>query len=129
MPQPTSFAIIPEQQDISLMERDLRFHPCTNQDPRALTSEQIEQFNRDGFLKGIAIFDTGQAEANRGYFDSLLTRVLAAGGDSYSISTAHLKYGKVYDLLTHPHHRCHRQGPAGRECHRLGFAFLLQDAA
>jgi hypothetical protein len=25
--------------------------------------------------------------------------------------------------------RCHRQGPAGRERHRLGFAFLLQDAA
>ena len=28
--------------------------------------------------------------------------MLAAGGDSYSISTAHTKYGKVYDLLTEP---------------------------
>jgi ectoine hydroxylase-related dioxygenase (phytanoyl-CoA dioxygenase family) len=28
--------------------------------------------------------------------------VLAAGGDSYSISTAHKTYGKVWDLLTHP---------------------------
>ena len=28
--------------------------------------------------------------------------MLAAGGDSYSISTAHLKYGRVYDLLTDP---------------------------
>jgi len=27
---------------------------------------------------------------------------LAAGGDSYSISTAHLRYGRVYDILTHP---------------------------
>jgi len=102
MAQPISFAIIPEQQDITRMERDLRFHPCTNQNPRVLTSEQIEQFNRDGFLKGIRIFNNQEAEANRGYFDSLLARVLAAGGDSYSISTAHLKYGKVYDLLTHP---------------------------
>ena len=38
----------------------------------------------------------------RGYFDELLAKVIAAGGDSYSISTAHLKHGRVYDLLTHP---------------------------
>ena len=38
----------------------------------------------------------------RRYFDELLARVLAAGKDSYSISTAHLTYGRVYDLLTHP---------------------------
>src|SRR3989442_7292474 len=40
--------------------------------------------------------------AHRAYFDALLARVLAEGGSSYSISTAHLKYGKMYDLLTHP---------------------------
>ena len=28
--------------------------------------------------------------------------MLAAGGDSYSISSAHLQYGRVYDLLTQP---------------------------
>jgi len=67
MAQPTSFAIIPDQQDMSRMERDLQFHPCTNQDPKILTCEQIEQFNRDGFLNDIAIFDTQQAEANRGH--------------------------------------------------------------
>jgi ectoine hydroxylase-related dioxygenase (phytanoyl-CoA dioxygenase family) len=39
---------------------------------------------------------------HRQYFDELLARVLAEGGDSYSISTAHLKYGKVYDLLANP---------------------------
>ena len=31
-----------------------------------------------------------------------LAKELAAGGDSYSISTAHLKYGRVYDILTEP---------------------------
>jgi len=85
MAQPISFAIIPDQQDINSMERDLRLHACTNQALRVLTREQIKQFNRDCFLKGIAIFDTQQAEANRGYFDTLLARVLAAGGDSHSI--------------------------------------------
>jgi hypothetical protein len=38
----------------------------------------------------------------RAAFDELLARTLADGGDSYSISTAHLRYGRVYDLLTHP---------------------------
>ena len=38
--------------------------------------------------------------AARAYFDLLLARTLAEGGDSYSISTAHLRYGRVYDLLT-----------------------------
>jgi ectoine hydroxylase-related dioxygenase (phytanoyl-CoA dioxygenase family) len=102
MTQPTAFPIIPDQQDVRQMERDLRFHPCTNADPKVLSPEQVEHFNRFGYLKGLRIFDAEQAQANRAYFDDLLQRVLAAGGDSYSISTAHLKYGKVYDLLTHP---------------------------
>jgi hypothetical protein len=80
----------------------LRFHPCTTTEPRSLTLAQIEQFNRDGFLKGIRVFSAVEAEANRRYFDALLADVLATGGDSYSISTAHLEYGRVHDLLTDP---------------------------
>ncbi len=68
--------------------------------PRILTYAQIEHYNRDGYLKGIRIFSEAESRENRHYFDDLLTRVLAAGGTSYSISTAHLKYGRVYDLLT-----------------------------
>jgi hypothetical protein len=102
MTQPTAFPIIPDQQDINRVERDLRFHPCTTPDPKVLSREQVEHFNRFGYLKGLRIFEAEEAEANRAWFDDLLQGVLAAGGDSYSISTAHLKYGKVYDLLTHP---------------------------
>jgi non-haem Fe2+, alpha-ketoglutarate-dependent halogenase len=102
MTQTTAFTVIPDQQDINRMERDLRFHACTTPDPKTLTHEQLEHFNQAGYLKGLRLFDAQEAEANRIYFDALLERVLAAGGDSYSISTAHLKYGKVYDLLTHP---------------------------
>src|SRR5436190_20676933 len=102
MNQPPTFAITPDQQDLARVERDLRFHPCTNAAPRVLTREQIEQFNRDGFLRGIRVFTESEADANRRYFDALLAKVLAAGGDSYSISTAHLMYGRVYDLLTEP---------------------------
>ncbi len=102
MTQPSNFAIIPDQSELNRIERDLRFRPATPRGPKVLTPAQIEQFNRDGFLKGLRVFGEAEADANRCYFDDLLARVLAAGGNSYSISTAHLKYGKAYDLLTDP---------------------------
>ena len=98
----TEFKAVLEQDTLAQMERDLKFHPSVNQNPKVLTQEQIEQYNRDGFIKGISIFTPAEAAENRLYFDKLLEKVLASGGDSYSISTAHLKYGRVYDLLTHP---------------------------
>jgi non-heme Fe2+,alpha-ketoglutarate-dependent halogenase len=100
MARPGDFKMIPGQDEIHEMERDLRFHPVTNEHPSTLSTAQIERFNRDGFLKGIRIFGESESQDNRRYFDDLLARVLAAGGTSYSISTAHLKYGRVYDLLT-----------------------------
>jgi ectoine hydroxylase-related dioxygenase (phytanoyl-CoA dioxygenase family) len=91
---------IPTTDELSRLARDLRFHPSTTQDPRALTREQIAAFNRDGYLKGIRIFDDAEIAGIRSYFDDLLARTIAAGGDSYSISTAHLRHGRVFDLLT-----------------------------
>jgi len=96
------FAIIPTRDELNGIERELQFHPCSNDTPHTLSREQVEQYNRDGFLKGISIFSETEIAGHRRYFDRLLNRVLAAGGDSYSISTAHLTYGGVYDLLTHP---------------------------
>src|SRR5690349_14455920 len=90
---------IPTTDELGRLERDLRFHPSTTENPRALTRGQIVAFNRDGYLKGIRIFGDAEIAEIRGYFDDLLARTLAAGGDSYSISTAHLRYGRVYDLL------------------------------
>jgi non-heme Fe2+,alpha-ketoglutarate-dependent halogenase len=102
MTPPTPFQTLPAQDALAQMPRDLRFHPSANPSPKTLIPAQIEQFNRDGYLKGIRIFSKNEANAIRGYFDQLLSKVLAAGGDSYSISTAHAKYGKVWDLLTEP---------------------------
>lgn len=93
---------IPPTEELNRLERELRFHPSTVENPRTLTADQVAAFNRDGYLKGIRIFSEEEMAGIRGYFDDLLARTLAAGGDSYSISTAHLRYGRVYDLLTHP---------------------------
>ena len=102
MSQSAHFKIIPDAKELGEVPRRLVFHPCRNPQPRTLTAAQIEQFNRDGYLKGIRIFNAEESSANRRYFDDLLARVLAAGGNSYSISTAHRTYGRVYDLLTEP---------------------------
>ncbi|MCE9534656.1 MAG: phytanoyl-CoA dioxygenase family protein [Planctomycetes bacterium] len=102
MTPPTTFNPLPGQDDLAQMPRDLRFHPTVNPSPKTLTPNQIEQFNRDGYLKGIRIFSKTEANAIRAFFDDLLAKVLAAGGDSYSISTAHARYGRVWDLLTEP---------------------------
>jgi ectoine hydroxylase-related dioxygenase (phytanoyl-CoA dioxygenase family) len=96
----TPFAITPDQADLDKLGRDLRFYPVHNDCPRALTREQLEHFNASGFIRPLRIFSGDEITAIRGYFDGLLAKVVAAGGDSYSISTAHLKYGRVYDILT-----------------------------
>src|SRR5690242_16459647 len=96
----SDFKVLPGQNELDQIERDLRFHPTVNDRPQVLSREQIEQFNREGYLRGIRIFSDAEIAEIRGYFDALLAKVIAAGGDSYSISTAHAKYGRVWDILT-----------------------------
>lgn len=93
---------IPTSEELSRLKRELRFHPSTADNPKSLTAEQISAFNRDGYLRGIRIFGKEEIAGIGRYFDELLAKTLAAGGDSYSIGTAHLRHGRVYDLLTDP---------------------------
>src|SRR5262245_36555666 len=96
------FKTIPDYQEIDEIPRDLSFHPCGVESLHVLSHKQIESFNRNGFISPVRIFDKDEMAVHRRCFVELLKQVTAAGGDSYSISTAHLKYGVVYDLLTHP---------------------------
>jgi non-haem Fe2+, alpha-ketoglutarate-dependent halogenase len=91
---------VPSTEELGKLDRDLRFHPATTEHPSFLTPEQIAAFNRDGYLAGIRIFSEEEIADIRRYFDELLAKTIASGGDSYSISTAHLRYGRVYDILT-----------------------------
>ena len=99
---PTEFKMTPDASELQTVDRDLRFHSCTNENPQVLSRGQIAAFNREGYLAPIRIFSDEEISDVRACFDRLLERVLAAGGDSYSISTAHLKHGRVYDILTEP---------------------------
>jgi len=95
-------AFIPTTEALRAVARDLRFHPSEAANPRRLSAAQVETFNREGYLSGLRIFSAEEISGIRRYFDDLLARTLAAGADSYSISTAHLKHARVYDLLTEP---------------------------
>lgn len=96
----TEFKIIPDRDDIERLQRELRFYPASNSQPRTLSSDQVAQFNRCGYVKGIRIFSADEMADLRRYFDALLEQTLASGKDSYSISSAHLRHARVFDVLT-----------------------------
>ncbi|MCU0226745.1 MAG: phytanoyl-CoA dioxygenase family protein [Bryobacterales bacterium] len=98
----TPFRPVPAQEELATMQRRLQFQPVRNPQPRTLTPDQVEAYNRDGFVKPFSIFPDGEIAAIRAQFDRILEATLAAGGDSYSISTAHRRYGVAWDLLTEP---------------------------
>lgn len=94
-----SFSVVPSEDQLQSLKRDLTFHPSTVEQPTRLTKEQIDVFNESGYAAPVDIFDAAEITSIRSYFDKLLEEVVAAGGDSYSISSAHLSYGPVYDIL------------------------------
>lgn len=96
------FDITPDEDTLQSIERDLNFHPAACSSPQCLTAEQIESYNTSGYIRPLDAFDTAEMDDIRAYFDQLLEDTIAAGGNSYSISTAHMKHARVYDILTHP---------------------------
>ncbi len=66
---------------------------------RTLTADQIGDWNRTGYLGPIEVLSRSEADDLRAYFDELLADAAARGQDSYSISSAHLKHGRIWDLL------------------------------
>ncbi|MEQ1826558.1 MAG: phytanoyl-CoA dioxygenase family protein [Pirellula sp.] len=98
----TKFAAVPTESDLAALQRDLKFYPVENRSPKRLTLSQIEHYNAQGFIAPLDVYSSDEIAGIRNYFDDLLARVIAEGGNSYSISSAHLKYGPVYDILTEP---------------------------
>ncbi|MBX3420094.1 MAG: phytanoyl-CoA dioxygenase family protein [Pirellulaceae bacterium] len=94
------FSTIPSDAELQSLNRDLSFHPVHNDRPVRLTAQQIDTYNRLGYVAPLTAFGSSEIAAIRSYFDQLLQRVVQQGGNSYSISSAHLKYGPVYDILT-----------------------------
>ena len=84
------------------MERDLRFFPAENSNPKTLTRAQVDQFNEKGFVFPLDVFDESEAGANRAWFDDLMQRAAAAGHNSYSINGWDKHCSAIYDLAAEP---------------------------
>ena len=59
-------------------DRDLSFHPVEPHDGDVLSKAQMEQFNKDGFLSGINVFTSKEADDLRFYIGNLIEKVISA---------------------------------------------------
>src|SRR5262245_55614997 len=83
-------------------ERDLSFRPAQSDNPRKLTQDQLRFYNENGYLKGMRVFTEEEIAHHRNYFDRLLDKQLADGGDSYSLRRLTRFCQPVWDIVTHP---------------------------
>lgn len=122
----SNFKIVPGQRELHEIERHLAFIPSQNENPTTLTRQQVQRFNDEGYLKPFRIFSPAEISDIRKYFDDLLARVVAAGGDSYSISSAHLSYAPVYKILTNPKIVAHVKDLLGNDVVGWGSHFFCK---
>jgi len=95
-----NFKVIPADTELETLKRNLTFHPANPANTKSLSREQVEGYNTRGFIRPVDVYAPDEIAMIRQYFDKLLEKTIASGGNSYSISTAHMKYGGVYDILT-----------------------------
>ena len=92
----------PTPQQLAHLPRQVGFVPATNQSPRCLTPQQIQQYNELGYLMPFDGLDEREIAELRAFFDGVLAAFVELGRDSYSINTAHLRFARIYQLLRHP---------------------------
>ena len=57
MTDTANFAVTPPQDELDLLARSLRFHAADSGVAETLSAEQVERFNRDGYLAPFRVFD------------------------------------------------------------------------
>ena len=92
-------ALVPDAVDLADIDRDLRFFPASTTNPICLTRENLDFYNTEGYLAPLRALSSENAAALRSFFDDVLTKTLANGGNSYSINGAHRRFAEVWDLM------------------------------
>jgi ectoine hydroxylase-related dioxygenase (phytanoyl-CoA dioxygenase family) len=80
------------------LKRTLRFFPVENSNPAKLTKEQIQQFNKKGYIFPLDVFSEDEIAVHREYFNQLMEKTMKAGWNSYSINGWHTRCPGIYDL-------------------------------
>lgn len=96
--------VTPRQPDPTGPRRDLAYIPAPVQDGYVLTADEVDRYNRQGFLEPRPVLPPEEAADLRRYFDDLLQQVLDAkdNRNSYSINTYHVVCERLHDLVTDP---------------------------
>jgi hypothetical protein len=94
--------ITPTAEQLAALPRELGFLPVENPSPRWLSGQDIDRFNELGYLMPFDGLDDAEARELRAFFDGVLAGFLELGRDSYSINSAHLRFGRIHDLMRHP---------------------------
>ena len=92
----------PSPSQLAELPRQLGFVPSANPSPKKLATAQIDQYNETGFLMPFDGLDETEARETRAFFDGVLAAFIELGRTSYSISTAHLRFARIYELVQHP---------------------------
>ncbi|MCA9181079.1 MAG: phytanoyl-CoA dioxygenase family protein [Planctomycetales bacterium] len=92
----------PSPSQLAELPRVLGFVPATNSAPRVLTTQQINDYNSQGYLMPFDGLPEAEARELRAFFDGVLAAFIELGRTSYSISTAHLRFKRIYELVQHP---------------------------
>jgi len=92
----------PTPEQLATLPREIGFVPATNPAPVHLTKAQIDEYNERGYLMPFDGLDDREIAELRAFFDGVLAAFIELGRDSYSISTAHLRFSRIYRLVSHP---------------------------
>ncbi len=92
----------PSPSQLAELPRKMEFTPSICKEPKVLSPAQIDQYNETGFLMPFEALDESESIETRAFFDGLLAAFIELGHTSYSISTAHLRFARIYELVQHP---------------------------
>lgn len=92
----------PSPSQLAALPRKMTFFPSANPNPKILRSEQIKQYNEQGYLMPFNGLDQEETRELRAFFDGVLAAYIELGKSSYAISTAHMRFARVYQLVQHP---------------------------
>ena len=93
----------PSPSQLAQLPRQIGFVPSPLvATPKTLSTQQIEQYNKLGYLMPFDGLDPEEAREVRAFFDGVLAAFIELGRSSYSINTAHLRFARIYQLVQHP---------------------------
>ncbi len=92
----------PNPSQLAELPRQIGFVPASNNAPQVLSRQQIEAYNRQGYLMPFTGLQPEAASELRAFFDGVLAAFMELGRSSYSINTAHLRFQRIYELVKHP---------------------------